>query len=181
MQASQRWEVHQDPEVSWIESIRPIAMAGFVLYLPFPAIPELSHLRDMRATQTVAHCWQQFASCKLLLHPALRCIRKGSAYPFITQLCVMQHCYLDHAQNPPLGYVFSVLLSTPGSHSCLFSSELLLYSASKPTEVRNTLFPLGEKHIKCFVQQPSWQDTKVSKSYPFSDCDVKADVGPDLL
>lgn len=29
-------------------------------------------------------CTAGTASCKLLLHPALRCIRKGPAYPFIT-------------------------------------------------------------------------------------------------
>lgn len=81
----------------------------------------------------------------------------------------MQHCYLDHAQNPLLGYVSSVSQNTRGSHSCLFPSEPPLQSASKPREAGNTLFPLGEKHIKYFVLQPSCQDTEVSKSYPFSD------------
>lgn len=86
LQASQRWEMNQDPEHNWNGSIRPVAMAWLVLYLLSPLVPALSHLRSTAAALSSRDCSAPFAlSCKLLLcliHPGTEMQQKGLCFPF---------------------------------------------------------------------------------------------------
>lgn len=147
MQASQRWEVHQDPEVSWIESIRPIAMAGFVLYLPFPVIPELSHLRDMRATQTVAHCWHCFLQTSPA--PCTEMHQKGFSLPIY---------------KPAVCHATLLLRPCPESTSwiCIFSFVKHTWKPQLPFLLRVTaLFSIQTNRNQEYSVSTGWKTYQV--------------------
>lgn len=119
-------------------------MARFALHLPFPLIPDRSRLRDTAAARSGGNCCALLA----LLHAnfcctlALRCIREGSAYPFITHLCVMQHCYLE-----------SMLI-----HLCSESTPwICIFSFVKHTQEPLLSFPLRATTLVSIQTNRSWE------------------------